>query len=194
MLFMPHAHISGDVIKHGLSTKQSIWMETTSIFDGVTGQPQICPSSFLLFRWYTICSPRYCLHTIFDVLQSTSWPVMYERARSPQVRTRGPRGVEPKEQEREGPNGRVREAGTRVQVGTSHDEDLVSESKLYPVEEFMQTFVRQEAVMWQKRGLLSIAESTSVLGSADNVSAISRPSSRALSLAGGEEEDNLTMG
>eukprot|EP00731_Ephydatia_muelleri_P019396 Em0012g221a len=57
----------------------------------------------------------------------------------------------------------------------------------------MQTFVRQEAVMWQKRGLLSIAESTSVLGSADNVSAISLPSSRALSLAGGEEEDNLTM-
>ena len=69
----------------------------------------------------------------------------------------------------------------------------MSESKLYPVEEFMQTFVRQEAVMWQKRGLLSIAERTSVLGFADNVSAISLPSSRALSLAGGEEEDNLTM-
>ena len=77
--------------------------------------------------------------------------------RSPQVRTRGPRGAEPKEQERERPNGRVQEAGTRVQVGTSHDEDSVSESKLYPVEEFMQTFVRQEAVMWQKGGLLSIA-------------------------------------
>ena len=73
------------------------------------------------------------------------------------MRTRGPRGAEPKEQERERPNGRVQEAGTRVQVGTSHDEDSVSESKLYPVEEFMQTFVRQEAVMWQKGGLLSIA-------------------------------------
>ena len=104
----------------------------------------------ILFFLKTFCSlPVHTMASDVGAIKEEGTSDASADERGPRAPAGGQRGAGPKDQEGRGPN----EVGTRVQGGSPHEEGC----RLYPVEEFMQTFVRQEAEMWQKGGLFSIA-------------------------------------